>query len=1721
MGKTIHYSALFLLICFTLTTHKCFSQLSKKHYIPPLTSGEPNADPQDQWIYISTPNDGLVPYTITEVGNATIAGTVSNATPQIVSIGNGYDTQLFQNSDESSTITNDKGYIIEADAPIYVSVRMNAGEAQAGALVSKGASAPDTRFRIGTFTSENPSANFVNFLSVMATEDDTTIDFSNLPSGLIIENYSGATPFNITLDEGESYIIAIKGDSNSGAMMDGLIGCLVESNKPIVVNCGSANGSLSNGGGRDYGIDQIAGALKIGNEYIFVRGDGADAWENIVVVADTDNTAININDNATPIATLNAGEYFVIEGNNYSTNGNMYVETSQNVFMYQGIGSTQEANQGMFFVPPLSCETRGNIDNIANIDNIGNTIYSGGLSIVTKRGALVTINNQPLSNFAVVGPSDVDGKTDYVTYQITGLTNDISVQGNDELYVAYYNVNGFATSGSFYSGFPSPPEINFDLQFEALGNCIPNVTLEAANAQNFDTFDWLYDDGSGSGFTSLNLNTTSITPTLPGKYKLIGIITCTMQPLESTEIPVSICPDDRDNDGIIDNIDIDNDNDGIENCEESNGNVIIDLSNANTPLSVFENTPLTSPPLSITSSGNTANINGDNTGNFTSNLDNTVTAPSEYTLNFNEPINIKFTSHTTVVNSEADDESYIARVLPSNKNITLVDPDDQLLVDSNFDGVFETGITQISGSEIHFKINTAATGGPSYQFLANQVDGFAFIHTPSTTAVPSSFSGNISLTCYKKDNDGDGVKDEFDMDSDNDGIPDIIERWGTIITLSGDDNNNDGLDDIFANPTLSIDTDGDGILDIYDLDSDNDGIYDVIESGLPPNLDSDFNGMIDNIDDGSNDDNGWADAAETAPDSNQIGYTLNDLDNDSVFSYLDEDSDGDFCNDVIEAGFSDGNNDDYLGDNLPMVDNNGKVTNAIGYTTPNTDYLTSAPIVITAQPENIEVCEGSDNNISLISTTFDTIQWEVSTDGINWNTISDGAIYSDSDTPSLLITNTPLMFNGYAYRALLNRNGNSCGLYSNEVNITVNPKPIVNSPVTLVQCDDDNTATLGFSAFNLNEANEEISVNAANETFTYYLTEAAAILGDQSSPDFIANPTTFENRTINNDVVWARIESQQGCVNTAEVQLVVSTTVIPSNFLVQFYQCDDFLDINGNNNANNDNRDGVATFNFSSVNNAILSFIPTGQNPLPPRFYRNAADALAEENEITDITNYRNIGHPGSQFIYVRVDSAIANDCLGLGAHIELIVETLPIANSVTITPECDTDLTDNYIAYEFDTSSIEAGILNGQSLADVSITYEYVDILGTPVTSSTLPNPFLTETQDVRVVVTNTNTQAPDGPCEDETIIRFVVDEQPVIAATVPNQEFCDGDAGDIDDDGFYPFATTTFASTILGSQIGTMDIYFEYTDENGDRITNATSLPDPLNSRSQTIEVRVENPMNALCIAPTEINLIVNPVPEFEIVVDDDTICISGGGIFETTLYGQQVDPTATFIYEWRWNDENSTVISSNQSLTISDAGVYYLSLIATDGTGCKKTKEVTIQSAQAPVLNSNNIRISPPYYIHTVGIIDVSLLGPDPDDYEFALVKNGSNTIIYQDDPVFTNVSPGFYTLYARDKRQICETVQLNNISIVGYPQFFTPNGDGFHEVWNIKGINEATQAGSIIRIYDRYGKLLKQIFPSSNQGWDGTFNGQLMPTDDYWFKVNLEDGTSFMGHFTLKR
>lgn len=117
------------------------------------------------------------------------------------------------------------------------------------------------------------------------------------------------------------------------------------------------------------------------------------------------------------------------------------------------------------------------------------------------------------------------------------------------------------------------------------------------------------------------------------------------------------------------------------------------------------------------------------------------------------------------------------------------------------------------------------------------------------------------------------------------------------------------------------------------------------------------------------------------------------------------------------------------------------------------------------------------------------------------------------------------------------------------------------------------------------------------------------------------------------------------------------------------------------------------------------------------------------------------------------------------------------------------------------------------------------------------------------------------------------------------------------------------------------------------------------------------------------------------------------------------------------------------------------------------------------------------------------------------------------------VFEHVAPGTHTITVYDANGCSAPITFGDVLVVNYPHYFTPNSDGINDFWRIGGLSpDATVA-----IFDRYGKLLQNI-AASGPGWDGTYNGKLLPSSDYWFVVRyLEQNRQheFSAHFTLKR
>jgi gliding motility-associated-like protein len=1682
-----------LLIFFIFLSISCFAQFSKTHYIPPLTNSD-SQEPQGQYLYISSPSLTAINFKIFNLGGPTLTGTVSRDNPYALNIGAGFDTQLLISKKNVSSIMNNKGYIIEAEDLVYVTVRLTSTPLnyQAGGLVSKGLAALGTQFRIGAFINTGvpqTNDNHYTFATILATENNTTIAFNDIKPGVsLINNASvGNLPNAITLNRGESYAIAVEGPNN--ANRDGLIGASITSSKPIAVNCGSFAGTNGNNGNNlDLGFDQIVSAERTGTEYIFIKGNGIDATERPLIVANENNTDVFLNGSTVSLINLKAGEYIALDGTQFSTNGNLYVRTSKNVFAYQGIGGTSsQANQNMHFVPPLSCETPKTINNIPHINEVGNnTDFTGTVCIVTKafasldfiiNGISYSLATLP-SNILVNGPLNVPGNDNFETYTFKGLTGNIAVFSTKQVYLSYFGSSGAATYGGFYSGFTFKPEVAFQPLDTSQSNCIPNIELKVNTLTAFDTFQWYLNNEEISA-----ANSSNYFPVQPGYYYVSATISECGTTLTSDEIPVSDCPSNLDNDLANDNIDIDYDNDGILNCTESYGNLAINSQNPATGVvsigsysNNFIETVETSSPAATTP------FIGNTDGSFVTEVLAGKGYSVAYNVNFVQPINI-YLSYVDTANLTDLLNSNSEFIINSdlNKTVTVLNPTNQLLIDTNYDGIYESGVTQFSSFEIRFRLNgtiplSASTG--TFKFQSYQTKSLKITHKNLLDSVGNKATFKLIATCIPKDSDSDGIPDQLDLDSDNDGIPDYIEGQKNAKVLMNTDTNLDGLDNAFEPGLVPFDTDTDGIPDYLDLDTDNDGIYDLSESGSN-SPDSNNDGILDGISFGTN---GIVNSLETSNDNGVLNYSIADSDSDGNKNYADLDSDNDLCNDVIEAGFTDPNFDGLLGNNPLTINTKGIVTSGTnGYTIPNSNYITAGLIIITSQPQNKSQCVLQKVSFT-IESNADTFQWQVSTDGISWNNIANNSIYSYVNTNSLVISSISASMNGYQYRANLNKTGNSCGLTSNFATLTTLALPVVSNSIILKQCDND---TDGISDFNLTEKNSFISTNYMNEVFSYFTTLNGANTNDTALK--IGTPTAYNSGS---GTVWARVENSNGCFSTSKINLIVSATQINASFHKNFTVCDDYVD------ASNDDKDGIATFNFSTVTANIQGILPSPSSAYTIKYYKNDADALAETNEITNTTTYRNIGFPNQQQIWVRVDSNLDNACFGLGNYVTLTVEKLPVAHEIPDYKECDEISNDGM--FTFNTSTLQSNLLSDQS----NVTVTYFDQNNTPLPSP-FPNTFATSSQIIKARVTNNTTNTNNAtPCYDETSITFIVDKHPV-ANPVVIPPVCD-DPAPSDTDGLNKFDTTSIESTILNGQVGMVVKYF---DSNGNSLSSP--LPNPFNTATQNVKVTVENPLNTTCTEQTILHFVVNPLPNIDTNAtgnDDELVCTNLPTFYVELNAGIQ-NGTPPTDYTYVWKKDGTTIPGETQeTLKVNTEGNYTVEVSTLSG--CSRTR--TIKVTASDIAHLDTIKIID---LTDLNSITVNVTGQG--QYEYSLDEPHGP---FQVSPFFENVSSGIHEVYINDKNG-CGIIS-QTAAVLGLPKYFTPNGDGYNDYWSVKGVNSNFNTNSIIFIYDRYGKLITKINTNS-EGWDGNLNGNPLPSDDYWFTIKLEDGREAKGHFSLKR
>jgi gliding motility-associated-like protein len=214
--------------------------------------------------------------------------------------------------------------------------------------------------------------------------------------------------------------------------------------------------------------------------------------------------------------------------------------------------------------------------------------------------------------------------------------------------------------------------------------------------------------------------------------------------------------------------------------------------------------------------------------------------------------------------------------------------------------------------------------------------------------------------------------------------------------------------------------------------------------------------------------------------------------------------------------------------------------------------------------------------------------------------------------------------------------------------------------------------------------------------------------------------------------------------------------------------------------------------------------------------------------------------------------------------------------------------------------------------------------------------------------------------------------------------------------------------------------------------------------------------------------------------------------------------LDNIANYTYEWSTNE-------NTYSINVNEAKEYVVTV--TNANMCSKSRIIKVEASNLATINNIEVKDAAQNNI-------VTIMASGEGEYQYQLLDE--NEIVYaayQESNVFENVFPGIYSVVIRDVKSDCGTTAPVKLSVIGFPKFFTPNNDGRHDTWQVYGVSSMFQPNTKIQIFDRYGKLIKELSPLGD-GWDGFFNGQRLPADDYWFFVRLQDGRIFKSHFTLK-
>ena len=266
--------------------------------------------------------------------------------------------------------------------------------------------------------------------------------------------------------------------------------------------------------------------------------------------------------------------------------------------------------------------------------------------------------------------------------------------------------------------------------------------------------------------------------------------------------------------------------------------------------------------------------------------------------------------------------------------------------------------------------------------------------------------------------------------------------------------------------------------------------------------------------------------------------------------------------------------------------------------------------------------------------------------------------------------------------------------------------------------------------------------------------------------------------------------------------------------------------------------------------------------------------------------------------------------------------------------------------------------------------------------------------------------------------------------------------------------------------------------------------------------------------CGGAAEVKVIMDAKPS--VTVANESLCADASVTLNATGSADS--------FTWTPDTYLSSTTISNPVFKAETAGEFEYSLDVTKGVCNATVENIKVTVNPLPVINSIEVVTDE----NGLNTLDVNIDGNSP--YCYSL--DGDTYGEEGDLPTYLPI--GWNQLYVKDTYG-CKSSALFQVepTPIEPEKYFTPNGDGVNETWDVLNLN--IYPAYIVEIFDRHGKRLfiqrvgnfntggqNTVDGDEFKGWDGKYNGHDMPSDDYWYLITVEEiRKQYTGHFTLKR